>query len=237
MGRRASLRKPLRRGTYLNTGFAAFSADCWPQLLGRWWELCARVPVDQIFSDPSETFWAGDQDVLNALLRSELPDDAVDELPVESEAFPEQLLRVHIQDERSLRCELDGEPVSILHYSLGPKAWQPKAWLRLRDDAYVRLLVRVLFSEDAPLQLDADEVGFLVRPGRGPDGLRASLDAAHGWARRLAHAFPDPARRRLIAARDRDLPVARRLRAVRPRVARPLRRPPRRSRARIARRS
>jgi hypothetical protein len=74
---------------------------------------------------------------------------------------------------------------------------------RESNDAYVRLLPRLLFADDVPLRLEPHEVAVLVRPGRGPAVLRRSLDAAHGGARRVANAFPAPASRRLLEARDR----------------------------------
>ena len=85
-----------------------------------------------------QPFWAGDQDVLNAILASEVPEEALSELPEEEEAYPDDLLETVVVDERNLTCELRGRPTTILHYSLGPKAWDRKAWVRLRDDAYVR---------------------------------------------------------------------------------------------------
>ena len=171
-------------------------------LLARWWELCARVPPGEVFSRQEAPFWAGDQDVLNALL-ADLPADAVDVLPVEGEAYPEQLLRVRVLDERSLKCELDGQPVTILHQSLGPKVWHRLGWLRLRNDAYVRLLPRVLFGDDVELRLEPHEVPVWLRPGAAAATLRRSLDAAHGAARAAAHAAPEPLRRRLLSLRGR----------------------------------
>ena len=75
------LSAPLRRGTYLNAGFVAFDVERWPSLLSRWWELCAKIPADQLYTDQAVPFWAADQDALNALLFSELPEEAVEELP------------------------------------------------------------------------------------------------------------------------------------------------------------
>jgi len=197
------LREPLRRQTYVNSGFVAFSVDRRPDLLARWAELCARIPSEDVMSSQRSPFWAGDQDALNALLSGELPADAVEVLPVEGEAYPEQLLRVRVLDERSLACELDGRPVSILHHSLGPKAWQRLGWLRLRDDAYVRLLPRLLFGDDVSLRLDPAEVPYRLRPGAGPRAVRRSLDASHGAVRAAVHATPRPARHALVGLRNR----------------------------------
>ena len=162
-----------------------------------------EVPADQLYTDPAVPFWAADQDALNALLFSELPEDAVEELPVQGEAFPEQLLRVRVQDERTLASELDGEPATILHYSLGPKAWQRFGWLRLRNDAYVRLLPRVLFADDVTLRLDPRGLPFRLRSGFAPNAVRVSLDGAHRAARATAHATPAPVPARLIALSNR----------------------------------
>jgi hypothetical protein len=197
------LRKPLRRGTYFNAGFVAFDVERWPTLLSRWWELCTRVPQEQVFVDQALPFWAADQDALNALLWSELPADAVEELPAHGEAFPEQLLRVRVRDAETLACELDGRPTTILHHSLGPKVWQRLGWLRLRNDAYVRLLPRVLFAQDLTLRLDPRRLPLLLRPGFGPRAVRKTLDTVHRAVRSTAHATPRPVRARLVALRNR----------------------------------
>jgi hypothetical protein len=197
------LRSPPRRQTYVNSGFVAFSVERWPDLLARWRELCGRIPPADLRSDQRSPFWAGDQDALNALFASELPAEALEVLPVEGEAYPEQLLRVRVLDERSLECELDGQPVTILHHSLGPKVWQRLGWLRLRNDAYVRLLPRLLFGNDVPLRLDAGDVPFRLRPGAAPRAVRRSLDAAHGGARAGVYATPRPLRRGLVRLRNR----------------------------------
>ena len=198
-----ALRRPLRRRPYLNAGFVAFSVERWPDLLARWWELCAVIPPEEPYSSQEALFWAADQDALNAYLSSEIPDDAVEQLPAGGEAYPEEALRVQVVDAQTLTCELDGEPVSILHHSLGPKVWQRYGWLRLRADAYVQLLPRVLFAVDVPLRLDPSEVPFRLRPGRGPRSTRAALDTVHGGIRGIVNATPGPVRTRLIAARNR----------------------------------
>jgi hypothetical protein len=200
-----ALRRPLRRRPYLNSGFVALSVERWPGMLDRWWELCAAIPPDQPRTSQEAPFWAADQDALNAYLSSELPDDAVEQLPAGGEAYPEEALQVRVVDARTLACELDGEPVSVLHHSLGPKVWQPYGWVRLREDAYVQLLPRVLFGEDVPLRLDPAEVPFRLRPGRGPDAARTALDTVHGGLRGAVNAMPPAVRERLVAARNRLL--------------------------------
>jgi hypothetical protein len=196
------LRAPLRRRTYLNAGFLALSAEHWPDLLGRWWELCDRVPRDQHFGRFEQPFWAGDQDVLNAILASEVPEEALAELPGHEEAYPDDLLEVEVVDERTLRCELHGRPTAILHYALGPKAWERRAWVRVRDDAYVRLLPRLLFGDDVAVRLDPKNVPLWLRPGARARAFVRGADLAHGGLRGAVHVLPQPVRDRAFALRN-----------------------------------
>ncbi len=196
------LRAPLRRRTYLNAGFLALSIDHWPDLLTRWWQLCERVPREQFFGRFEQPFWAGDQDVLNAILSSEVPEEAIAELPADGEAYPEELLETVVVDERTLRCELHGQPISILHYSLAPKAWQRKALVRLRDDAYVRLLPRLLFGDDVAVRLEPKSVPLWLRPGVRARAVIRGADLTHGGVRGAVHALPGPVRARALALRN-----------------------------------
>ena len=196
------LRAPLRKGTYVNAGFLALSTEHHPALLGRWWELCHRIPREQHFARAELAFWAGDQDVLNALLRSEVPEEALAELPGEEEAYPDELLAAEIVDRATLHCEVDGTRLAILHYALGPKAWERRAPVRLRDDAYVRLLPRLLFEDDVAVQLSPSDVPFWLRPTKQARAFVGSLDKAHGAARGLAHALPAPVRSKALELRN-----------------------------------
>lgn len=196
------LRASLRRGTYLNAGFLALSTEHHPDLLGRWWELCERIPREQHFGRAESPFWAGDQDVLNPLLRSEVPEDAVVELPGEQEAYPDELLETEIVDEATLNCQVDGTRLAILHYALSPKAWERKAPVRLRDDAYIRLLPRLFFEDDVAVRLSPSEVPFWLRPTTQARVFVGGLDKAHAGARGLAHALPAPVRSKVLELRN-----------------------------------
>jgi hypothetical protein len=198
---------PLRRQPYLNAGFVALSVERWPGLLSRWRALCQLIPADQVFAeDVTKPFWAGDQDVLNALLASEVPPDAIAELPEPGEVYREDLAAVRIADARTLACSLDGEPVTVLHYSLGHKAWQSDAWLRLRDDAYVRLLPRLLFADDVPLRLAPKEVPFWLRPRRAARLFVRGVGTVQRPARAAVSALPESARRRFVTGLRRRAP-------------------------------
>lgn len=196
------LRAPLRRQEYVNTGFVAVSAARWSWLLARWWEVCERIPPEQVLSSADQPFWTADQDAFNALLASEVPQEAIEILPEHAAAYPEEQVRLEV-DTRTLRSTLDGEPVTILHHVLVPKVWQPRGWLRLRRDAYVRLLPRLLFADDVPLRLDWDEVPFWLRPTQRARSAARILDLAHGGIRSAVYATPAPLRRQLIRFRHR----------------------------------
>lgn len=74
-----------RRQTYVNAGLVAFSVDRWPALLRRWWEASERIIAlgpPKLFSLDNESaaghpFAYNDQDALNALLMSEVPEGAL----------------------------------------------------------------------------------------------------------------------------------------------------------------
>lgn len=110
-------------------------------------------------------FWAADQDALNALLMSEIRADAVEALPAAHEVHPHDLANTRIIDTQTLECTLNGERPAILHYSMSPKAWDRKGWLRVRRDAYVTLFSRVACGSDASLRLKPEELPLWLRPG------------------------------------------------------------------------
>jgi hypothetical protein len=198
-----ALRAPLRRETYMGCGLVALSADRWLWLLERWWEACGQIPEERHFArDQNEPVWAGDQDAFNALLMSEAPRGAVAALPPHEVVLWDALRATEVNDERTLACRRNGRPTAMLHYSFRPKPWERRAWLRITDDAFVRLLPRVLFAEDLPLRLGAAQFPIWVRPGRlGRVAVRA-LDAAHFGIKGAINAPPAPVRRRLVMLRN-----------------------------------
>jgi hypothetical protein len=198
------LRAPLRRQEYVNSGFVAVSTSHWPELLRRWWEVCAKIPREQVLAGAELPFWAADQDAFNALLASEVPQEAIEILPDYAEAYPDDQLRVEVEP-GSLRCWLDGQPVALLHHVHWPKVWAPRGWIRLRLDAYVQLFPRVLFGQDVPLRLSQDEVVFWLRSTPTARLCARILDGAHGSIRAAVHATPRSLRRRLVGSRNRLL--------------------------------
>ena len=197
------LRARPRRQTYLNTGFVALDRARWNDVLGRWWEGCARVAAAGAAAGPPETpFWARDQDVLNAILMSEVPADSVAVLPAEAAVYWDRLRKVDVVDEHRLTCRLAGAPVAILHYSYRPKPWEARAWPRVTNDAFLRLLPRVLFAPDVELRLEPRALPLWARPGTPARLAVRLLDAAHFAAKTLVYAPAGPARRPLLALRN-----------------------------------
>lgn len=197
------LTSPLRRQTYVNAGFVCVSVDHFPGLLERWFELCLRAPADQPMTTPSAPFFAADQDVLNALFASELPADAVHLLPEREQVYWDELRNVEVVDESTLECRFRGTRPAILHYSFGPKPWSPRGWVRVKDDAFVRLLPRVLFRSDVVLPLAPAELPPWLRPGWRARLLVRALDAVLVVAKRVYQVAPPALRRRLLAVRGR----------------------------------
>ena len=205
-----SLTAPIRPQVYANAGFCALSPRHWPTLLDRWSQLCSCIPDGVTFRGDiaSNPLWAGDQDALNALLMSEIPDGAVHLLPETEAVFPPDMERVDVLDLGQLACAIDGGAVTMLHYSWVPKPWAPRAWRRMQRplrDAYARILPRVLFGDDVPLVLEPKDVPPWLRSGALGATARGGVAIARPLRRlgaRAAGRLPARAQRRLVAIRD-----------------------------------
>lgn len=184
------LRAPLRPSRYLNAGVIAFDQARWPDLLPRWWEMCMGIPREATRAGGAP--WEAptcdaDQDALNALLMSEVPAGSV---ALRRQHVVDELLGVRLLDPLTLRCTDGAVPCEILHHTGGPKPWQPQAWMRVRRNAYVRLLPRLLLSADVALTLRPDELPvWLHDNARGRAVLRA-LDAVNGSTRAVVRRTP-----------------------------------------------
>jgi hypothetical protein len=211
------LRGTPRPGAYVNSGFVAFSVDQWPTLLPRWRQICERIAPERIGVPPrgrplvtvmaGEPFWAGDQDALNALLRTEFPAEAMSVRPAAEE--PTSNCEVELLDEGTLDCRYRGTRSTLLHYSLNPKPWQRNGWRRIRGEAYVELLPRLLLEDDVELQLTPRELvpwlrprtGALLRSGLGL--MNRTRERADNGVRTALHALPRPLQQWARTARDR----------------------------------
>jgi hypothetical protein len=184
------LRSPLRRETYVASGFVAFVAEEWPALLPRWEEAARRIPSSATRGGGAAITtpcWDGDQDALNALLMSEYPPDAVEFLPpVVAPMQYEPRRRVRVEDANLLRCRHEGELTLLIHAGGNPKPWQRSGWgMRMHEDAYGILLPRVLLGDDVPIRFTPNEVPIWLRSGRGARATRTALDGARAVARQV----------------------------------------------------
>jgi hypothetical protein len=162
---------------YMNAGFVALSTDVWPELLGRWWDLCRRIPPAAVFTSASDQpFWAGDQDALNALLASEIPPGSIVELP----AYAESILDVVVDDPTTLACSARRARQPLLHAAMRPKVWQPNGWKVVRRHAYAKLMARVLVADDVTLRLRTSDLPPWLRPDTKGKALLAFLDVFNG---------------------------------------------------------
>jgi len=212
------LAAPPRRQRYVNAGFVAFSQEQWPELLKRWRQACSLIPPDRYARLPKllprktalerESFWCGDQDALNAILMSELPEEALALRPAHEQ--PDWLGETELVDPRTLTCRYRGGETSILHFSLAPKPWEPAGWRRATRNAYIELFPRVVLADDVALTLEPGELppwlrddtrGRAARSGLG--ALWRGRDSAERVARAGAQRLPEPVRAPLLRLRDR----------------------------------
>lgn len=193
------LRSPLRREAFVHAGVVALSMEHWPDLLGRWWEACELVPPNEHFA-PGRPFYVGEADVLNALLMSEIPREALALLPEGDEVFGGD---ARIEDVETLTCTSAGKPTKILHFVDSPKPWERSGWLRLAATDYVRLMRRVLLAIDVPLRLDPGQVPLWLRPGLGGEVALRVLGGANRAVVWASHRVPDYVQERLRRVRRR----------------------------------
>ena len=176
---------------YVNTGFVALRVDRWESLLRRWWELCdrvreerSRIPWEDQGKQMDNPFAFADQDVLNALLMAEVPEESIHYLDanlVPSLSDP----AARIVDRARLRCDYRSRETMLLHYW-----WFPKPWLAndSRDsvlEAYVELMARLLTAPDVAVRLEPLDVPVWLRTGvvgrlvrRGPRRARRIVKGA-----------------------------------------------------------
>ena len=211
---RLALAAPVRRQPYVNTGFVAVDFDRWAVELHRWWQLCERAhvqrsetpwgvqPADVVATDP---FLFGDQDVLNAILMSEVAPERVrvlDEALVAVPHWPHYDRGATIVDRLSLRTVGQDKDVSILHYWAHPKPWFPGARRRLVFGAYVELLARLLTADDVPISLPPALVPLWLRDDLAGKAVRRGPRLARRTVERLISVLPESLGRRVRSAAE-----------------------------------
>jgi hypothetical protein len=213
-----ALTAPPRRQRYVNAGFVAFSQERWPDFLARWRRACELVPLERYGVMPrllprrtvlaGESLWAGDQDALNAILMSEIPEEAISLQPAHGQ--PDWLSEVEVVDAETLTCRYRGGETSILHFSLSPKPWERAGWRRVSRNAYLELFPRVVLGDDVALRLAPEELPSWLHDDIRARATRSGLgalwrgrDSAERIARASAQRLPPPLREPMLRLRDR----------------------------------
>lgn len=154
-----------RRHTYVNSGLVLLPGDLASVVLERVLSLQSRINLEQSYAagvrDQSHPFHFLDQDCLNAVLATSVPESKIKVLDHALAPF-QPMESVRIADVRSLRCTVAGgrEPYLLHHIS-------DKPWLRdVQPSAYSELLPRLLRADDVTLRLRSDPA-VAARPPRG----------------------------------------------------------------------
>lgn len=162
-------RRPLRRLPYVNSGVLVTRDE--RGLVPALDDLQERVFGADA---PEETrrphpFKGEDQDVLNAVVMSEFPDDLA---ALEQRFAPSPPFKgLRAVDRRSLSFRYrDGAEPYVLHH-LWAKPWRAAT----PPNHYSRLLPRLLLARDVPIRLDPEELPLRLRPGLLPELVRAGL--------------------------------------------------------------
>jgi hypothetical protein len=206
-----ALRAPLRRERYLNAGFLGLSGDRWQWLLERWAEVCESMPPLSAYAGQKHIpVLGGDQDALNGLLMSEVERAAVVELPPEEVVYTGVMHQARVVSREQLVTVRNGHEVALLHYTGKLKPWMPESWARINRDAYVRLLLRLLFESDVPVRLSGRQVPPWLRPTPSGRVLLSGLRTVHGprarmqdLARLVVHRLPARVRDPILHVRGR----------------------------------
>jgi hypothetical protein len=164
---RFGLTAPLRPQVYVNSGFVALSTDHHPDLLGRWWECCERLPPPPAVHDPRpDPVGFGEQDALNALLMSEVPAGRLELAPsTPAVQGARQLRETTVVDLERLACRYRGLPTLLLHPVGRPKPWQDAARRELERNAYTRCLRELVTRAPARTRTGVARLPPWLEPG------------------------------------------------------------------------
>ncbi len=162
-----ALTAPMRRETYVNLGCVVFSTEEFPDLLRRWWECCADLATTVCLpAPPDQPFAYADQDVLNALLMSEVPAERKWILSRDAQPMRwRELARTKLVDTRTLACTFDGNPTAVLHAVTTPKPWQPQWRRALYASGYERCLREAVATSASAVRASETPLPLWLRPG------------------------------------------------------------------------
>jgi hypothetical protein len=165
----------LERQPYVSSGLVVLGRPVGERVLALMDSKRERVDPQLTFrsrNDPAYPFLYLEQDILNAILASDVARDALVALPhrlVPNPPFP----GLRVVDQTALRCAYrDGaEPYALHHF--GTKPWLEPA----RNGAYSRLLRRLLAGTDVTIRIDERELPLRLRSGARAWLARRWVDA------------------------------------------------------------
>lgn len=193
-----------RHQVYVNAGLVVVSVSRWPNLVDRWWEACLRFPVEHAklpadLSLAKHPLALYEQDALNAILMSEIPEGVLAVQDPDLAATTHHRDKISILDARELVCFHRGKQTVLLHHLGREKPWEPAAWRRLRFKAYTTLLSRLLTGVDVPLRPPSASLPIWLRPGLRSRAPRPVLRVLSRVIRPIVLALPPALQRRLVA--------------------------------------
>ena len=143
------LRAPLRSQTYCGAGTVLLDADRHTDFLQRWWEQCgvASEQYAEWKADPAQPLMHNDQDVMNALLMSEMPEGTVEHFADGQMVADFFMPRVRLQDRERLRFTGPGEPPLVIQCLVRAKPFLPEGGTILYGSAYTMAARAVLTRE------------------------------------------------------------------------------------------
>jgi hypothetical protein len=166
---------PARRRPYVTSGLVVAGGDTGRETIELLADRQRRVDFERTFArgdDPAYAFRYPEQDVLNAILATAIPEDRITTLPNRLAANP-PYAGLRIVDERRLRCAYaDGTEPFCLHQFVR------KPWLEpMYHGIYSRLMARLLLAGDVAIQVEAGRVPRRMRSGALARLERAAVDS------------------------------------------------------------
>jgi hypothetical protein len=187
---------PIRRRRYLSSAVVVLGGPVGEEVLALWDDRQSRVEFEQTHwrrSVRGYPFLYADQDVLNAVLASEVAAGRVDTLAYRLSPTP-PFEGLEVADEAALRCAYeDGVEAYAVHFCLEKKPWLEPA----HDRVYSQLLRRCLLGTDVPVRVAEADLPWRLRSGPLAAAERLRVNALESVRWHLA------------------APIARRVRALR----------------------
>lgn len=170
---------PVRRGTYINSGFFAFRRDLAMPVLERLREIQRQVQLRRsrlAHGTPADPFFFPDQDAWNAVLASIVAEEKLWILENRLAPFP-PFPGLVLEDLDGLACRYDnGDRPFLLHY-ISRKPWLSST----RRSVYTKLMTRLLLADDVPFRVRRDEVPWRLRTGLIAEGA-VLVAGGSAWA-------------------------------------------------------